>query len=35
MYMFSKLQVERMQAALELSRSDLGSGLAAPAAAAS
>ncbi|HEY5879004.1 MAG TPA: zinc metalloprotease [Nakamurella sp.] len=35
MYMFSKLQVDRMHAALELSRSDLGSGLAAPAAAAS
>ena len=35
MYMFSKLQVERMQAALKLSRSDLGSGLAAPVAAAS
>jgi hypothetical protein len=34
MYMFSKLQVERMQAALELSRSDLGSGL-VPAAVAS
>jgi hypothetical protein len=34
MYMFSKLQVERMHAALELSRSDLGSGMAEPLAAA-